>query len=60
MGIIKHLPPKDVRKMKQAKGPATKSRAGLEGAGKQRLFLGGFVVTVSLKAQLGVPSEGPS
>lgn len=57
MGIIKHLPPKGVRKMKQAKAPATKSRARLEGVGKQWLFLGGFVVTVSLKAQLGVPSE---
>lgn len=60
MGIIKHLPPKGVRKMKQARAPATKPRARLEGVGKQWLFLGGFAVIVSLKAQLGVPSEGPS
>lgn len=46
--------------MKQAKAPATKPRARLEGVGKQWLLLGGLVVTISLKAQLGVPSEGPS
>ena len=56
MEIIKHLAPKGVRKMKQAKAPATKPRARLEGVGEQWLFLGGLVVAISLKAQLGVPS----